>query len=263
MQSILRDIVAATRQRVAASKQELPLELLVEKVELLPGDSRRPFEAALAAPGLSFICEVKKASPSRGVIAHDFDHRAIAREYERAGAAAISVLTEPRFFQGASQYLADIADELAIPTLRKDFIIDEYQIYETRLLGARALLLIVALLDDGQLADFIACADALGLDALVETHTADEVERALVARARIIGVNNRDLDSFDVALSTSLTLRGKVPRNLLFVAESGIRTVDDVRELAAIGTDAVLIGESVMRSDDRAAFLARMREATR
>jgi indole-3-glycerol phosphate synthase len=286
MHSILRDIVAATRQRVAMSKRELPLKSLVEKVESSPGadavarpdatdrcsaaqpapppgDFRRPFEAALAEPGLSFICEVKKASPSRGVIARNFDHRAIAREYERAGAAAVSMLTEPRFFQGAPRYLADIADELSIPTLRKDFIIDEYQIYETRLLGARAILFIVALLDEGRLADFIACADALGLDALVETHTEDEIERALAAGARIVGVNNRDLDSFDVALSTSLTLREKVPRDLLFVAESGIHTADDVRELASIGANAVLVGESMMRSSDRAAFLARMREAAR
>jgi indole-3-glycerol phosphate synthase len=291
--SILEDIVAATRQRVAATKQELSLAALVEKVDACArastnadaavdapplGDvgahartgpssdgirASRPFEAALATPGLSFICELKKASPSKGLIAQSFDHRAIAREYEAAGAAALSVLTEPRFFQGSPRYLVEVAEEVSIPTLRKDFIIDEYQIYEARLLNADALLLIVALLDDKQLAGFIARADELGLDALVEAHTADEVKRALVAGGRIIGVNNRDLNSFEVRLSTSLALREKVPRDLLFVAESGIRGAEDVRELASVGVDAVLIGESMMRSHDRAAFLECMREAAR
>jgi indole-3-glycerol phosphate synthase len=221
------------------------------------------FAEALAAPGLSFICEVKKASPSKGLIAPDFDHLAVARAYAEAGADALSVLTEPHFFQGSPRYLAEVADEVSVPVLRKDFIIDGYQLHEARLLGARAVLLIVALLDDAELADFIATAHGLGLDALVEAHTEVEVERALAAGARIVGVNNRDLHSFEVRLETSLALRRAVPGDVLFVAESGIRTAEDVARLSAAGADAVLIGETFMRSDDKAALLARMREVSR
>jgi indole-3-glycerol phosphate synthase len=212
---------------------------------------------------MSFICEVKKASPSKGVIAQDFDYLDIARSYERAGAAAISVLTEPNFFQGSPRYLADIAATVSVPTLRKDFIVDAYQIHEAASLGAAAVLLIVALLDDERLATFIACAHSLGMDALVEAHTEREVRRALAAGARIVGVNNRDLHSFEVDLSVSVRLREAVPRDVLYVAESGIRSVDDVARLAAAGVDAVLIGETLMRSGDRAALLARMREVSR
>jgi indole-3-glycerol phosphate synthase len=223
----------------------------------------RPFAAALAAPELSFICEVKKASPSKGIIAEDFDHLGIARSYEEAGAAAISVLTEPNFFQGAPRYLAEIAAALRIPALRKDFIIDAYQIHEAASLGAAAVLLIVALLSDEQLAAFIACAHSLGMDALVEAHTREELERALAAGAGIVGVNNRDLHSFEVDLSLSVRLREVVPGDVLYVAESGIRTADDVALLARAGVDAVLIGETLMRSKNRDALLAQMREASR
>jgi indole-3-glycerol phosphate synthase len=220
------------------------------------------FAAALAAPGLSFICEVKKASPSKGVIAEDFDHLGIARSYEEAGAAAISVLTEPNFFQGSPRYLAEIAAAVSVPALRKDFIIDAYQIHEAASLGAAAVLLIVALLSDEQLAAFIACAHSLGMDALVEAHTREELERALAAGAGIVGVNNRDLHSFEVDLSLSVRLREVVPSDVLYVAESGIRTLDDVALLACAGVDAVLIGETLMRSNSRAALLAQMREAS-
>ncbi|MDR2587665.1 MAG: indole-3-glycerol phosphate synthase TrpC [Coriobacteriales bacterium] len=266
MHSILETIVADTRQRVAAATRELPLEQLrthlAERAAAPPLAPPRPsFAAALAMPGLSFICEVKKASPSKGLIAQDFDPVAIAHAYEEAGANAISVLTEPNFFQGSPRYLTEIASEVGIPVLRKDFIINEYQLYEAAVLGAQAALLIVALLNDDELASFIACAHSLGLDALVEAHTQSEVERALAAGARIVGVNNRDLHSFEVRLETSLTLRAAVPRNVLFVAESGIRDVEDVARLSAAGVDAVLIGETLMRSEDKAELLAQMRGA--
>jgi indole-3-glycerol phosphate synthase len=274
--SILEKIVADTRRRVDAAKREFPLDTgnVVSAVAAATAATTpaatpaatpplRPFMAALASPGLSFICEVKRASPSKGLIAPDFDPLAIARSYEKAGADAISVLTEPTFFGGSPRFLADIAASVGLPALRKDFIIDEYQIHEAAALGAAAVLLIVALLDDAELAGFIAGAHSLGLDALVEAHTRPEVERALAVGARIVGVNNRDLHSFEVRLETSLTLRDAVPDDVLFVAESGIRGVEDVARLAAAGTDAVLIGEALMRAENRAALLARMREATR
>jgi indole-3-glycerol phosphate synthase len=287
MHSILEQIVADTYRRVEAAKQAAaegdgdrdkdgmgtvhvspaPGSLSTRSAAPIrrthePSPFRPPFSAALAAPGLSFICEVKKASPSKGVIAEDFDHLGIARSYEEAGAAAISVLTEPNFFQGSPRYLAEIAAAVNVPALRKDFIIDAYQIHEAASLGAAAVLLIVALLSDEQLAAFIAYAHSLGMDALVEAHTREELERALAAGAGIVGVNNRDLHSFEVDLSLSVRLREVVPSDVLYVAESGIRTLDDVALLARAGVDAVLIGETLMRSNSRAALLAQMREAS-
>ncbi|MDR1082416.1 MAG: indole-3-glycerol phosphate synthase TrpC, partial [Coriobacteriales bacterium] len=268
MHSILEEIVADTRRRVAQAKRERPLELLPElplelsleqAAESLPSGRVCSLREALAEPGLSFICEVKKASPSKGLIAQEFDHLAIARSYEAAGAAAISVLTEPTFFQGSQGYLAEIAQEVSIPVLRKDFIIDEYQIYEAKMLNTQALLLIVALLDDDELRHFIAFAADLGMDALVEAHTEQELTRALAAGATIVGVNNRDLNSFEVDLSRSLTLRKLVPPEVLFVAESGIHDANDVARLASAGADAVLIGETLMRAADKAAALKALR----
>ena len=256
---ILERIAASTRKRVERARAAVPLEALREQAASLGSGPDRPFERALAQPGVSFICEIKRASPSKGLIAEDFPHLQIARDYEAAGAAAVSVLTEPEFFLGKDEYLREIAGALAIPALRKDFILDEYQIYEARLLGARAVLLICALLDRAALAAFIQRASELGLSALVEAHSEGELRAALEAGARVLGVNNRDLRTFEVDRTLSVRLRPLVPPEVLFVSESGIQTAKDVRALAAAGVDAVLVGEALMRAEDKRAFLAALR----
>jgi indole-3-glycerol phosphate synthase len=267
MGTILDDIASATRKRVALLKERVP-QAQVEaeahalyEAELKEGRATGydRFERALSAPGVSFICEVKKASPSKGLIAADFPYIEIAREYEAAGAAAISVLTEPDFFMGSADYLRRIADTASVPLLRKDFTVDSYQIYEAKLLGASAVLLICTLLDRRTLARYIETARSVGLAALVEAHDEAEAEAALEAGARIVGVNNRDLRTFAVDIGTSLRLRNLVPRGILFVAESGIKTADDVKALADGGVDAALIGEALMRSPDKAAYLNMLR----
>ncbi|MDR0846757.1 MAG: indole-3-glycerol phosphate synthase TrpC [Lactobacillales bacterium] len=216
-----------------------------------------PFEKSLKTPGISFICEVKKASPSKGIIAEDFDYIQIAKDYEEAGASAISVLTEPEFFKGSNDYLYEIARNVNIPIIRKDFVVDEFMIYEAKTLGASAVLLIVALLDDETLKSFLNLAHSLGLSALVETHDALEVERALKAGARIIGVNNRNLRDFKVDLNTSVELRKLVPHDVIFVSESGISTRADIEKLGNV--DAVLIGESFMKAQNKKAHLEALR----
>ena len=221
-----------------------------------PAKKGFPFEKALKKESLSFICEVKKASPSKGLIAPDFPYEAIAREYEEAGAAAISVLTERDYFKGDCSYLREIAAESGIPVLRKDFIVDEYQLYEARYCGAAAVLLICAVLDDEQLRSFHDLADSLGLSALVEAHDEGEIARALQCGARIVGVNNRNLKDFTVSLQTSRRLRPLVPPGVVFVAESGIIGSDDIELLRDAGVDAVLIGETLMRSADKKRALA-------
>ena len=220
-----------------------------------------PFERALAAERISFICEVKRASPSKGLIAPDFPYLEIARSYEEAGASAISCLTEPFYFQGRDRYLSEIAAAVSLPVLRKDFTVDPYMIYEAKALGAAAVLLICAILDDAELAAYLELARELGLSALVEAHTEHEVERALKSGARVIGVNNRDLQTFQVDITTSVRLRKLVPPDRLYVSESGIVTPADVAALRQNGTDAVLIGETLMRSPDRRAALAALRGA--
>jgi indole-3-glycerol phosphate synthase len=226
----------------------------------LYGDVRSfPFEDALRVDDIAFICEIKKASPSQGVIADDFSYAAIARAYESAGAAAISVLTEPYYFKGDDRYLREIADIVSIPLLRKDFTVDVYMIYEAKILGASAVLLICSILDKDALAEYIAVAHNLGLSALVETHDENEIAAALGAGAKIIGVNNRDLKTFEVDLSLSERLRKMVPPEILFVSESGIRSPEDVSKLREIGANAALIGEAVMRSGDKAAEILRLR----
>lgn len=257
--TILDKIVAATRLRVAREREEISLEALQKQTA--PARAPFAFATALAGAGMSFICEVKKASPSKGLIAANFPYRQIAREYEAAGAAAISVLTEPDFFQGSDWYLAEIREEVTIPLLRKDFIIDPYQIYQANRLGADAVLLICAILTDGELTAYLKLADSLGLSCLVEAHDEAEVGRALAAGAKIIGVNNRDLRTFRVDMVNSVRLRGKVPREVLFVSESGISTGEDVALLQAHGVDAVLVGESLMRSSDKKAALETLRGA--
>lgn len=252
---ILDKLADFARNRVERLKIEKPLEQV--KAEALACDTATgfPFEKALAAAGISFICEVKKASPSKGVIAQDFPYLDIAKEYEKSGASAISVLTEPEYFLGSDEYLKEIAEAVAIPVLRKDFTVDAYQIYEAKVLGASAVLLICAILDDEQLTEYLQIAHRLGLSALVEAHDGEEVRRAVKAGARIIGVNNRDLRTFTVDIKNSVSLRDQIPEGTIYVSESGITTAEDVGVLYRNGTNAVLIGETLMRSPDKKAML--------
>jgi indole-3-glycerol phosphate synthase len=261
--TILQEIAGKTRLRVAKAKEAAPFEQVRERALALAASPALPFEQALKAPGLSCICEVKKASPSKGVIAQDFPYLDIAREYEAAGAAAISVLTEPDYFLGSNRYLQEIASAVSIPTLRKDFVIDPYQIYEAKLLGAQAVLLICALLDADTLAGYIKTAGELGLSALVEIHNEVGAEQALSAGARIIGINNRDLKTFTVDTGMSARLRKTIPPEIIAVAESGISSPDDIAPLRDAGIDAALIGESLMRSNNRKQFLAALKAAYR
>ena len=214
-----------------------------------------PFEKALAEGDISFICECKKASPSKGLIAEEFPYVEIAREYERAGASCISVLTEPKWFLGSDRYLQEITEAVSIPCIRKDFTVDEYMIYEARLLGASAVLLICALLPEETIREYIGICDSLGLSALVEAHDEEEIAMALRAGARIIGVNNRNLKDFTVDVHNSERLRSLVPPSVLFVAESGIKTAEDIGVLRKAGVNGVLIGETLMRSPDKKAVL--------
>ena len=269
--TILSEIAAYAQERVAQAQRQVPLSELqarLAQVAPAPGDQSAHLtglQAALAARKqrgeLAFICECKKASPSKGLIAPDFDYLTIAQTYEAAGADAISVLTEPKWFLGADEYLATIAAAVSCPCLRKDFVVDAYQIYEAKLLGAQAVLLIVALLSDTQLHEYLALAAELKLSALVEAHDERELERALKAGATIIGVNNRNLHNFTVDAGNSARLRSQVPSDIIFVAESGISSPEQVTQLAAAGCDALLIGEYLMRASDKAALLRTLRAA--
>ena len=256
--NILDQLAEHARERVARAKALRPLaEVRREAMEMPVGDL--PFERALAGPELAFICECKKASPSKGLIAPEFPYLDIAREYEAAGAEAISVLTEPKWFLGSDEYLREIAGGVSVPCLRKDFTVDEYMLYEAKLLGASAALLICSILDAGQLREYTEICAALGLSALVEAHDEAEVETALGAGARILGVNNRNLKDFTVDTGNSRRLRQLIPRGVLFVSESGIRDAGDVRAAREMGADAVLVGEALMRAPDKRAELARLR----
>ena len=255
---ILDRIVAATEKRVKEAKAKLPLSKLQQQVERMPITKDFPFEQALQELDFNFICEVKKASPSKGIIAEDFPYLDIAKDYEMAGAAAISVLTEPDFFLGSPQYLQEIAEAVHIPVLRKDFIIDEYQIYEAKLWGASAILLIAAILDDDTMRRFHELADSLGLSCLVEAHDETEVLRAAKMGARIIGVNNRNLKDFTVDVNNSIRLRNLVDDSVIFVSESGLDTAADIQRLRKNKIHAALMGESFMRSTDKVAKLAEL-----
>ncbi len=258
---ILEEIAEKTKERVRAEKRSVSLQemkaLAAEARARLQEEGRAafPFERALAKPGMSFICEVKKASPSKGVIAEHFPYAEIATEYEAAGADAISVLTEPFYFRGSNEYLSEIRRKVSLPLLRKDFTVDEYMIYQARAIGADAVLLICALLSPVQLAEYGEIARELGLSALVEAHDEREVETALSAGAGMIGINNRNLKDFTVDIENSVRLRRLVPGNILYVSESGMRTREDIVRLEENGTDGVLIGESLMRSPDKAGLL--------
>ena len=256
--NILDQLADHARQRVAAAKAIRPMaELRRAALAMSKGDF--PFEGALSGDDLAFICECKKASPSRGLIAPDFPYMDIARSYEDAGAEAVSVLTEPKWFMGSDEYLRQIAESVSIPCLRKDFMVDEYMLYEAKLLGASAALLICAILDEARLKDYIQICDALGLSALVEAHDEAEVEMALRAGAKIIGVNNRNLKDFTVDTGNSRRLRAMIPRDALFVSESGVRDASDVQAAREMGANAVLVGEALMRATDKRAKLAELR----
>ena len=218
-----------------------------------------PFEEALGREGLSIISEVKKASPSKGVIAEDFPYLEIATTYEDAGADAISCLTEPDRFRGSDEYLKDIVKKVSIPVLRKDFTVDPYMIYQAKLMGASAVLLIAAILSDEELKSYFDIADRLGLSCLFEAHDAEEVKRCLAAGARIVGVNNRNLKDFTVDITNSVRLREMIPSDIIFVSESGIEKPEDVKILKENGTDAVLIGEMLMRSSDKKSLIGELK----
>ena len=256
--TILDELAAHARQRVAAARQIVPSEALRRRARALPrGDFA--FEKALAKPGLSFICEVKRASPSKGLIAPEFPYLDVARAYEAAGADCISVLTEPKWFLGSDEYLKEIAATVSIPCLRKDFTVDEYMIYEAKCLGASAVLLICSILSQEEIAGFIALVDTLGITSLVEAHDENEVRMALAAGARVIGVNNRNLRDFTVDTDNSRRLRDLVPDDVLFVSESGVKNAQDVECVRALGADAVLVGETLMRADDKKAKLSELK----
>lgn len=248
---ILETIAQANSERYAELEKQVPLEEIKSKALSMKITDEFPFEKALAKDGISYICEVKKASPSKGIIAEDFPYVQIAKDYENAGASAISVLTEPQWFKGKNEYLQEISQNVKIPLLRKDFTVCEYQIYEAKVIGASAVLLICASLDTDTIKKWIHLCDSLGLSALVEAHTEEEVQSALDAGARVIGVNNRNLKDFTVDLTTCTRLRKLVPKEILFVGESGIKTAEDVQKLRDAGVNGLLIGETLMRNADK------------
>ena len=256
--TILDEIAEVAKKRVATAKENKPLEE-VEKLALSLPKGNFEFEKALSGEGISFICECKKASPSKGIIAEDFPYLDIAKDYERAGADCISVLTEPKWFLGSDDYLKEIAATVSIPCIRKDFVVDEYMIYEAKALGAKCVLLICAILTDAQLKEYISICDELGISALVEAHDEKEIQMALSAGARMIGVNNRNLKDFTVDTDNSKRLRALIPSDVLFVSESGVKDRSDVEALIEIGADAVLVGETLMRASDRKEKLSELK----
>lgn len=258
--TILDQLSSHAKERVSEAKKKIPLEEIKHQALSLP-KGNFAFENALKKSGISFICECKKASPSKGLIAPDFPYLQIAKEYEAAGADCISVLTEPKWFLGSNEYLREIANTVNIPCLRKDFTVDEYMIYEAKVLGASAILLICSILTEEELREYIYLCDELGLSALVEAHDETEVSVAVKAGAHIIGVNNRNLHDFTVDTDNSRRLRELIPENVLFVSESGVSCAEDVAKLREIGADAVLIGETLMRADDKKAKLRELRGA--
>ena len=256
---MLDEIVEKTKERVETAKGIISLDDLKNEVSLMEITDDFPFKKALSGDDIAIIAEVKKASPSKGLIAEDFDYLKIAKDYEEAGASAISVLTEPYFFMGSDDYLKEIAENVSIPVLRKDFIVDEYMIWEAKALRASAILLIVSILDVVQLKKYLDLAHDLGLSAIVETHDGDEIMRALTVGAEIIGVNNRNLNDFTVDIDNSINLRRCVSGDVIFISESGIKTKEDVTRLKENDVDAVLIGETLMKSDDKKAMISELK----
>lgn len=256
--TILDELAGYARERTGQAKKKISHQEIRRQARALP-KGNFAFENALKKPDISFICECKKASPSKGLIAPDFPYVTIAREYEAAGADCISVLTEPKWFLGSDAYLKEIADAVQIPCLRKDFTVDEYMIYEAKLLGASAVLLICSVLGEKEIREYIHVCDELGISALVEVHEKREIQTALDAGARIIGINNRNLKDFSVDTDNSRRLRELIPREVLFVSESGVSCAGDVEKLREIHADAVLIGEVLMRAADKKAKLEELR----
>jgi len=256
--TILEKLADYASERVETAKQKVSADEIKERALSLP-KGEFEFEKALSKDGMSFICECKKASPSKGVIAEDFPYLQIAQDYEKAGADCISVLTEPKWFLGSDEYLKEIAENVSIPCIRKDFTIDEYMIYEAKVLGAKAVLLICSILTEEQIKNYIRICDNLGISALVEAHDENEIKTAVNVGARIIGVNNRNLKDFTVDTGNSRRMRELVPRDIIFVSESGVKNAEDIKLLREAGADAVLIGETLMRADDKTAKLAELR----
>lgn len=260
-ENILQTIAAHARTRVAADRAKISLEELKALCqEAGPGQGEQ-FVSALNRPGLSFLCEIKKASPSKGLISPDFPYLDIARAYEAAGADGVSCLTEPKWFLGSDDIFRQVRRTISLPMLRKDFTVDEYQIYQARLMGANAVLLIISLLDGETLKGYLDLCRSLGLAALVETHDGQEVDAALNAGAEIIGVNNRNLKDFSVDFSNAARLRDRIPPGVLYVAESGLTGPEDAAALKQLGADAALVGEALMRAPDKGAMLASLRRA--
>ena len=256
--TILDKLADYAQMRVVEAKRKTPLEEIKGQAFSLPKGTF-DFEKALRKSGISFICECKKASPSKGLISPDFPYLQIAKDYEEAGADCISVLTEPKWFLGSDEYLQKIVNTVSIPCLRKDFTVDEYMIYEAKILGASAVLLICSILSKSQIEEYIGICDELGLSALVEVHDEREAEIALNANARIIGVNNRNLKDFSIDTENSRRLRALIPNDVLFISESGISCVSDVLKLSELGVDGVLIGEMLMKAPDKKALLKELR----
>lgn len=256
---ILDELAEYAEERVRADKEKISLEEMKNKAMLLPkGDFC--FEKALKKRRGAAICEVKKASPSKGVISEDFPYLEIAKEYEKIGADCISCLTEPKWFMGSDVIFAKIRKEVSLPMIRKDFTVDEYQIYQAKVMGADAVLLICAILNENKLREYLSICDTLGITALVEAHDKSEIKTAVKIGARVIGVNNRNLKDFTVNFNNAASLREFIPKNVVYVAESGVQTPDDGASLIKSGADAVLIGEALMRSEDKGEFLKKMRE---
>ncbi|KRL01826.1 indole-3-glycerol phosphate synthase TrpC [Liquorilactobacillus capillatus] len=258
---ILEELVTATRQNMYKRQQTYSCDVLKKQVAALDIKKDFLFEKDLATANLSIIAEVKKASPSKGVIVKKFPYLQIAHDYTEAGVAAISVLTEQNYFQGNLKYLRDIAAATTVPVLRKDFIIDPYMIYEAKINGASIILLIVAILTDQQLKDFFHLANDLGMSAIVEVHSELEVQRALAAGVRIIGINNRNLKDFSVSITTTIQLRKIIPTNILLISESGIRSSNDVAKLKKAGLNGILVGEYLMHSADKKKTITQLSEA--
>ena len=259
--TILEQLAEYAVERVAQDKEKISLSMVKGMAKELGRAREHSFYNSIASKGMSFICEVKKASPSKGIIDHEFNYKKIALDYEAAGADAISCLTEPKWFMGSDDIFREIRSEADLPMLRKDFVVDEYQLYQAKVMGADCILLICAILDTETIRKYLNICEELGLDALVETHDEEEIKSALNAGAEIIGVNNRNLKDFSVSLDNSSNLRKFIPEGCLYVAESGIRVPGDVAGLRAAGADAVLVGEAMMRAENKTAFLKAMREA--
>ncbi len=256
---ILDDLANYAEERVKKDKEKVSLDEIKKLALSLPKGEFR-FEKALKNPKGSAICEVKKASPSKGIISEDFPYLEIAKEYERVGADCISCLTEPKWFLGSDEIFKEIRSAVTIPMIRKDFTVDEYQIYQAKVMGADAVLLICAILSEDKLREYLSICDTLGITALVETHDKEEIETAVRIGARVIGVNNRNLKDFTVNFDNALTLREFIPESAVYVAESGVSSPEDGAQLLKSGADAVLIGEALMRTDRKGEFLKKMRE---